>query len=104
MGLIEKAAKATGMDIVRDVPIKGQRRCKDWATLIGMARKLESAENEDAREALIEVRRLTSDLAETLKAQHVAERECEQLKLKLKIIEGDFSEKDSKFLLETTAV
>lgn len=100
MGLIEKAAKATGMDIVRDVPIKGQRRCKDWATLIGMARKLESTENEEAREALIEVRKLTGDLATALQAQHNAEREREQLRLKLKIIQGDFSQKDSKYLLE----
>ena len=102
MGLIEKAAEATGMEIFRDVPIKGQRRCKDWATLIGMARKLESAELEETRASLAEVQSLTSDLAKTLKAQHVAERECEQLRLKLKIMEGDFSPKDSKYLLEST--
>jgi hypothetical protein len=46
MGLIDKAAVEAEMTLERDVPVIGQRRVKDWAKLIGIARKLEAADNE----------------------------------------------------------
>ena len=103
MAIVEAAFKAS--DIPQDVespnkPAKGHRRNRDWATVIGTIRKLEQQENESRDESLGRIEKLTADMAHWMDRAHTAEREGEQLKLKLKIIEGDFSEKDSKFLLE----
>ena len=46
MSLIQRAVSEAGLELERDVPIPGQRRVRDWAKLIGMARKLESQDGE----------------------------------------------------------
>jgi phosphoglycerate-specific signal transduction histidine kinase len=104
MGLVEKTSDATGIPFERDVPAKGNRRCRDWATVIGTIRKLESQENEDTRQSLQRIEELTAKLADNIEARHAAERECEQLRLQMKILKGDFSSKDQKYLLEEAAI
>ena len=47
MGLIDKAVAQEGMTLDREVPVPGQRRLKDWARLIGTARRLEAADHEE---------------------------------------------------------
>ena len=107
MGIVEAAYKAS--DIPQDVespnkPALGHRRNRDWSTVIGTIRKLEQQENELQGDSLRRIEKLTSDLASWMDRAHTSERQCEQLRLKMKIIEGDFTEKDTKFLLEEAKV
>lgn len=46
MSVIDRAVDKVGIELDRDVPVPGQRRVRDWAKLIGMARKLESQDSE----------------------------------------------------------
>jgi len=114
MAIVEAAFKALETNVDDDGnlhPIKqdktnanypemGKRRNRDWATVIGTIRKLEQQENESRSDSLGRIEKLTADMSGWMERAHLAERDLEQLRLKVKIMEGDFSDKDSKYLLE----
>lgn len=103
MGIVEQAFKVSDIpadELSPNMPAKGKRRNRDWATVIGTIRKLEQQEHEEQKDSLLRIEKLTTDLSEWMQRAHDSERECEQLKLKLKVMQGEFSEKDSKYLLE----
>jgi hypothetical protein len=47
MSLIDNAAMKAGLELDRDVPRRERRKTKDWALLIGVARKLEVQERNE---------------------------------------------------------
>ena len=102
VGIVEKAYRASGIpqdDLSPNMPVLGKRRNRDWASIIGTIRKLEQQEHELQTESLRRIEKLSSDLADWMSRAHQAEREAEQLRLKLKILEGSFDTKQAEYLL-----
>lgn len=97
--LIHRAAEEASITLERDVPTVGSRRCRDWAKLIGIARKLEAADDT----AIEAERRNTLKLA-----TRNAELEGINARLAIRLAELELGErmrqiemdpKDTKFLL-----
>ena len=106
MGIVEQAFSKSDIkqdDLSPNMPEKGRRRNKDWATVIGTVRRLEQQDNEAQAESMARIEKLTADLAHWMERAHTAERQCERLMLKLKIIEGDFDEKNKTYLLANSS-
>ena len=110
MGLIENAAREAGMTIERDVPIVGQRRCKDWSKLIGIARKLESeeerittAETRKIAQLSVENSQLSDEKAELNRKLYQVGVKLAEYELKERMNEANISDKDQKFLLGASA-
>ena len=84
MGLIDKAAVEADITLERDVPVVGQRRCRDWAKLIGIARKLESTDSEaiesernhsrESEREVLRLQRINYDLLTKLQRFELKER------------------------------
>jgi len=99
MSIIDRAAESTGMTLHRDVPIPGQRRGKDWATLIGMARKLESQEAELEKAQHHKIEELAAKNVELTMKIASLQRENDNFKIRERMRQMELSEKDQKFLL-----
>ena len=102
MSIVERAFENQGIDqdpMSPNIPMSKNRQIKVFAGIIGAIRKIEVAWGDQVNGLMLKVTDLSSRLAHALDRSHRAERECEQLRLKLKIIQGDFSEKDAAFLL-----
>jgi len=108
MGIIDRALDDAKLDLQRNAPVDPKtgaprRRAKDWSTVIGLCRKLESQEAviQDARSKRVEelaekVSVLVTELARV-------ERENEQLKLKEGFREIELPKKDQELLLRRIA-
>jgi len=100
MSIIDRAADAAEITLDRDVPVVGQRRCRDWSRLIGLARKLESQETQAEKEQHRRYEDVLEENRKLLARVHVLERELEQLRLCERMRHMELSRKDQQFLLE----
>ena len=99
MASIDRVAEKAGIDLFRDVPIEGKRRCRDWANLIGTARKLEAAEAKLEQERTAKITRL-QDQVNSLQAELAdANRELDFFRLTERVRELNLPEKNRHYLL-----
>lgn len=84
MGLIDRAANAAEIELERDVPLPHQRRARDWARLIGLARKLESKDDEVAAAAHERAERLADQNTQLQSALYAAEKKIANLEFREK--------------------
>jgi len=99
MSIIDRAAERAQIQLFRDVPIAGQRRGRDWAKLIGTARKLESEEWEAEKQMRNRIEGLSVKNVELLEKVDSLQRENYLLKLRDRMKQIDLSEQDQNRLL-----
>lgn len=99
MSIIERAADQAGITLERDVPVRGQRTCKDIAKLIGFARKVEANWQKDLERVRRDRDEMLEKYSKLLEQVHRLERENEQFRLKERMEQIEISRKDQKFLL-----
>ena len=96
---IDMAAKKAGIRLERDVPVLGQRRARDWSTLIGMARKLESEEAARDRERTDRIERMAQEIRDLTRENVRLSAELAKMQLKERARQIELAPKDTHFLL-----
>lgn len=99
MSIIERAATTAGLDLDRDVPKKGSRRCRDWSKLIGIARKLESQETEKQDELQVQVNDSNKRVNELQSEVYRLETKLRNYRLAEEMTKIEIPELDRKTLL-----
>ena len=96
---IAMAARKAGIELVRDVPIPGRRRTRDWAILIGTARKLEAQEVQEERDTHKRIEDLSMQVVELTRRCAELKHDLDHHRLKDRAREIEMSREDTRFLL-----
>src|SRR5262245_61785687 len=96
---IDMAAKKCGIDLERDAPKPGQRRVRDWALLIGTARKLEAQEAHEVRESHRKIQDLSTQVVELTLENASLKEEIFRMRLQQRARDIEMSKEDSRYLL-----
>ncbi len=103
MGLIDRAARDAHIMLERDAPVKHQRRVRDWARLIGVARKLEAQDFEQIEEERRRYSRLLAQMSDLQAKNFELLQRLQRFELLERMEKMELPERDQKLLLGETA-
>lgn len=103
MSIIERAATQAGIELDRDVPKPGSRRCRDWAKLIGTARKLEAQETQEREEMHGRIHELEKRNRELMEETFRLREKLRDFIVSQRMREIELPEADQKRLLAPSA-